>query len=89
MSVTTGIFGLFPKPILWMARKLVPGEGVRDFRSPLVAASAMDAPELQVLEAQREAEHHHELGLKMMRELETMMRTAGPHKKGPFVGPHQ
>ncbi len=79
--VTTGIFGLFPKPILWMARKLVPGEGVRDFRSPLVAASAMDAPELQVLEAQREAEHHHELGLKMMRELETMMALLDPTKR--------
>ncbi len=79
--ITTGIFGLFPKPILWMARKLVPGEGVRDFRSPLVTASAMDAPELQVLEAQREAEHHHELGVKMMRELETMMAQLDPNKR--------
>ncbi|MCH1582005.1 MAG: Na/Pi symporter [Flavobacteriales bacterium] len=71
--LVTTTFGIFPKPILWMARRLVPGEGVRDFRSPLVTASAMDAPELQVLEAQREAEHHHQLGVKMMRELETMM----------------
>ncbi len=77
----TGVFGLFPKPILWLARKLVPGEGVRDFRSPLVTASAMDAPELQVLEAQREAEHHHELGVKMMRELETMMAQLDPTKR--------
>jgi phosphate:Na+ symporter len=79
--IVTAIFGLFPRPIFWMARKLVPGEGVRDFRSPLVAASAMDAPELQVLEAQREAEHHHELGVKMMGELETMMAQVDPTKR--------
>lgn len=79
--LVTTIFGVFPKPILWMARRLVPGEGVRDFRSPLVTASAMDAPELQVLEAQREAEHHHQLGVKMMRELETMMALVHPAKR--------
>ncbi len=71
--IVTGVFGLFPRPILWLVRKLIPGEGVRDFRSPLVTASAMDAPELQVLEAQREAEHHHELCVKMTRELIRLM----------------
>ena len=44
-GVVTGIFGLFPRPILWLVRKLVPGEGIRGFKSPLVTASVMDAPE--------------------------------------------
>ena len=79
--LNTTIFGIFPKPILWLSRRLVPGEGVRDFRSPWVTASAMDAPELQVMEAQREAEHHHQLGVKMMRELETMMALVDPAKR--------
>jgi phosphate:Na+ symporter len=79
--LVTAVFGIFPKPILWMARRLVPGEGVQDFRSPLVTASAMDAPELQVLEAQREAEHHHQLGVKMMRELEARMSLVDPLKR--------
>ena len=79
--VVTGVFGLFPKPILWLVRKLIPGEGVRDFRSPLVTVSAMDAPELQVLEAQREAEHHHELSIKMTRELILLMATMDRGKR--------
>ena len=71
--LVTGVFGLFPRPILWLARKLIPGDGVREFRTPLVTASAMDAPELQVLEAQREAEHHHELSVRMMQDLVKLM----------------
>ena len=33
----------------------------------------MDAPELQVLEAQREAEHHHELSLRMLQDVIRLM----------------
>ena len=79
--ITTGIFGLFPRPILWLTRKLIPGEGVREFRTPLVSASPMDAPELQVLEAQREAEHHHELGVRMMQEIVRLLGTSDLSKR--------
>jgi phosphate:Na+ symporter len=79
--IITSVFGLFPRPILWMSRKLIPGEGVRDFRTPLVSASPMDAPELQVLEAQREAEHHHELAVRMMQEMVTLMGTSDMAKR--------
>ena len=71
--IVTGIIGVFPRPILWLSRALIPGDGVREFRSPLVTASAMDAPELQVLEAQREAEHHHELSLRMIQDVIRLM----------------
>lgn len=67
------LFGLFPRPILWLVRRLVPGEGIRGFRSPLVTASVMDAPELQVLEAQRESERHHELVSDMIVEMKRLM----------------
>lgn len=79
--LVTSIFGLFPKPVLWLARKFIPGEGVREFRSPLVTATAMDAPELQVLEAQREAEHHHELASRMGMDLLRMLGTTDPLKR--------
>lgn len=71
--LVTSVFGLFPRPLLWLARKLIPGEGGREFRTPVVTASAMDAPELQVLEAQREAEHHHELSVRMIQGLVKIM----------------
>lgn len=79
-SVTT-LFGLFPRPILWLSRKLIPGEGVKEFRTPLVSAGAMDAPELQVLEAQREAEHHHELSVRMIQDLTKLMALSDMGKR--------
>ena len=79
-SVTT-LFGLFPRPILWLCRKLIPGEGVKEFRTPLVSAGAMDAPELQVLEAQREAEHHHELSIRMIQDLTKLMALSDMGKR--------
>lgn len=80
-GVVTGLFGLFPRPILWLVRKLVPGEGIRGFKSPLVTASVMDAPELQVLEAQREAERHHELALGMVDEMKALLEEMSPTKR--------
>jgi len=77
----TTVFGLFPKPILWLVRKLIPGEGIRGYRTPLVTTSGMDAPELQVLEAQREAERHHELALKMIREMRGLLEELDPTKR--------
>lgn len=77
----TTVFGLFPKPILWLVRKLIPGEGIRGYRTPLVTTSGMDAPELQVLEAQREAERHHELALKMIREMRGLLEELDPAKR--------
>jgi len=74
----TGVFGLFPKPILWLSRTLIPGEGLRGFRAPRVTASPMDAPELQVMEAQREAEHHHEIALMMMQEVRELLGSLDP-----------
>jgi len=71
--LVTSIFGLFPRPLLWLTRRLIPGEGGREFRTPVVTVSAMDAPELQVLEAQREAEHHHELSIRMIQGLVKVM----------------
>jgi len=71
--LVTSIFGLFPRPLLWLTRRLIPGEGGREFRIPVVTVSAMDAPELQVLEAQREAEHHHELSIRMIQGLVKVM----------------
>ncbi len=67
------VFGYFPKPILWMARTLLPGESLQGYRSPMVTASGMDVPELQVLEAQREAQRQHDVALKMLRELRGML----------------
>lgn len=84
-AAITSLFGLFPRPILWLSHKLIPGEGVRGFRSPLVSTSSMDAPELQVLEAQREAEHHHELAVRMMRDLLRMMSVTEPAVKQRLV----
>lgn len=80
-GVVTGIFGLFPRPILWLVRKLVPGEGIRGFKSPLVTASVMDAPELQVLEAQREAERHHELASGMVVEMKALLEELNPTRR--------
>lgn len=79
--VVTGLFGLFPRPILWLVRRLIPGESIRGFKSPLVTASVMDAPELQVLEAQREAERHHEVTLNMLRELSGLLDQLDSSKK--------
>ena len=80
-GVVTGVFGLFPRPILWLVRKLVPGEGIRGFKSPLVTASVMDAPELQVLEAQREAERHHELASGMVVEMKALLEELNPTRR--------
>ena len=80
-GVVTGLFGLFPRPILWLVRKLVPGEGIRGFKSPLVTASVMDAPELQVLEAQREAERHHELASGMVVEMKALLEELNPTRR--------
>ncbi len=66
-------FGFFPKPILWMARTLLPGDSLHGYRSPMVTASGMDVPELQVLEAQREAQRQHDVALKMWREIRGML----------------
>jgi len=79
--VVIGLFGLFPRPILWLVRQLVPGEGIRGFKSPLVTASVMDAPELQVLEAQREAERHHELALDMVAEMKHLLEELNPVRR--------
>ena len=69
------------RPILWLVRRLIPGESIRGFKSPLVTASVMDAPELQVLEAQREAERHHEVTLNMLRELSGLLDQLDSSKK--------
>jgi Na+/phosphate symporter len=82
----TTVFGLFPKPILWLVRNLIPGEGIRGYRTPLVTTSGMDAPELQVLEAQREAERHHELALKMIREMRGLLDELDPAKRDAVGG---
>jgi len=75
------VFGLFPRPILWLVRRLIPGEGMRGFRSPLVTASVMDAPELQVLEAQREAERHHALVSDMIAEMKRLLEALNGVKR--------
>ena len=46
------LFGYFPKPVLWLARKIIPARPCAD-TAHLWPTSGMDAPELQVLEAQR------------------------------------
>lgn len=79
--IVTLLFGLFPKSILWLVRRLVPGEGIRGFKSPLVTASVMDAPELQVLEAQREAERHHALAVDIIRDMKLLLDELNPGKR--------
>ena len=83
----TTVFGLFPKPMLWLVRACIPGEGIRGYRTPMVTTSGMDAPELQVLEAQREAERHHELALKMLKEMKAMLEELDPVKRDA-IGEH-
>ena len=50
-------------------------------KSPLVTASVMDAPELQVLEAQREAERHHALAVDMIRDMKLLLDELNPGKR--------
>jgi Na+/phosphate symporter len=85
LAMTT-FFGLFPKPILWLVRRCFPGEGIRGYHTPMVTTSGMDAPELQVLEAQREAERHHELALKMIKEMKAMLEELDPIKREAIGG---
>lgn len=75
------IFGLFPKPILGLARLLIPGESLRGFRTSLVTTSGMDAPELQVLEAMRESERHHEVAVKMLKEIRSLLNELDSAKR--------
>lgn len=75
------LFGFVPKPILWCVRNILPGESLKGYRAPMVTASGMDVPELQVLEAQREAERHHEVALKMLRELRDMLGELNADKR--------
>lgn len=79
------LFGYFPKPVLWLVRILIPGQNLRGYRTPVVTTSGMDAPELQVLEAQREAERHHDVAFKMLRELRALLGELDPDKRSAIA----